>query len=39
MNKSPSLQVDNCQVCGKQDYITEASYRKHTGIAIIAQTE
>jgi hypothetical protein len=38
MEKSQALQVGYCQVCGKQDLITEASYTKHTGLIIVGQT-
>jgi hypothetical protein len=39
VDKSPALQVGCCQVCGKQDVVTEVSYTKHTGLILLAQTQ
>jgi hypothetical protein len=39
VSDSSALYVDSCQMCGRQSYITEASFTKHTGMLIIAQTQ
>jgi hypothetical protein len=39
LNNNKELLFDHCQVCGKKDYITEASYTKHTGMVIIGTTQ
>jgi hypothetical protein len=35
MNEEKSFQFGHCQVCGKEDYVINSHYFKHTGLILL----